>query len=128
MKIYFVLFYPGYWRGFVTTNEELAMAKLAENPEYRLESTEIKPVDFVPSDATLCVGLGSCKADVEHLKLGRYYCFFPVFNKNKEHTNWYQCVHEEDLPKLETGIEVRDPECDFFGTVLHIRKHTPSPQ
>jgi hypothetical protein len=123
MEIYFVLYQPGYWRGFVTTNEALANQKLAENPIYRLEKTEIKPVDFAPTQATWSGTVGSYSATLELLNLQNWNCFLPVYNKNnKEHREWYQCVNNCDLPALAEGFEVHDPEYNFFGTVLYIRK------
>lgn len=122
MEIYFVLYYPGYWKGFVTTNKDLAMKKMAEDPTFRLEKTEIKPVDFIPQKATWCGSMGSTSADIERIKLENYHCFLPVYNKNEKQSNWYQCVHNSDLIELEKGIEVRDPEENLLGTVLYICK------
>ena len=97
MKIYFVKLRPGYWESFVTTDAGNAQLKLLENPDYVLEETELKEIDFEPENATYIGMLGSCAADLKFLKPENRLCFLPVYNKDYNLSFFeglFYCVHD----------------------------------
>ncbi len=124
MKIYFVKLRSGYWESFVTTDIGNAQAKLLENPNYVLEETELKEIDFEPVALTHVGAIGSTSADRRFVKLENRLCFLPVYDKNYNHEErqWYQTIHKSDVPALHDGVIFEHPEENFFGTVLAIKK------
>lgn len=104
MKIYFVLLRPSYWTSYVTTNENLANTKLAENTDYKLVSADIMPLDFVPVWGSYVGALGSCSADLHLIDLSENYYFTPIYKAtHSEYPKSFQTIHKSDLAKLTEG-------------------------
>ena len=117
-KIYFIIIQDGYWRGLVTTNQEKVNTYKLQFPNARIESTELKEIDFVPQNATI-VGREAAmdwKWKEQMVDFSKYLYFIPVYKKQQSEDKgikWVQLIRKDDLPALEDLVE-----CSNFSEYL----------
>ena len=124
-KIYFAIKTDGYWRGLATTERSIAEKWLAENNGHRIGEADLMPVDFVPTDATICGPVGSCQADLSFTRPEDYLCFNSMAYRRigTGDARWMQAIRKSSLPILATtGAESHDFQEELDGLAFYFKK------